>query len=205
MPDATVSGVDDNGGITPEDQLEELAELVDGGLIDALVRQIRAYYGTLGSGDVEDAVADAVERVVRRMKKGPLEGDLRSYMFKATLNSANKAVRRAQRRAESSLDASPEGAAPAVDEEVLRGQVIQLLLAEIRSWENAHIREVTLIYLEAAVAGEPIEGEEVAELASHILGEEINPRSVSQWRARGIRKLTTFYEDFTNTKEGDNR
>jgi DNA-directed RNA polymerase specialized sigma24 family protein len=198
---------DDNDDATPssEAQLVDLESLVSEGLVTALVRQIQSQYGWLGSAEVEDVVAGAIEQVVRRVKKAPLSGDLAAYVFKAALYRAKNTARQVARRAERPLDDLPASTSPPVDEEVLRRRVVELLVAEIRSWENAHIREVTLIDLEAAVAGEPLDDAEVADLVSQVLGEEINPRSVSQWRRRGLQKLTKFAEQLGGTDEPPGR
>lgn len=175
--------------------------LVSEGLVTALVRQIQFQYGWLGSAEVEDVVAGAIEQVVRRVKKAPLSGDLAAYVFKAALYRAKNTAQQVARRAERPIDDLPGGTSPPVDEEVLRRQVVELLVAEIRSWENAHIREVTLVDLEAAVAGEPLDDTEVADLVSQVLCEEINPRSVSQWRRRGLQRLTKFAEQLGGADE----
>jgi DNA-directed RNA polymerase specialized sigma24 family protein len=201
--------VDDDNDAKPssEGQLVDIESLVSEGLVTAMVRQIQSQYRWLGSAEVEDVVAGAIEQVVRRVKKAPLSGDLAAYVFKAALYRAKNTARQVARRAESPLDDLPAGTSPPADEEVLRRQVVELLVAEIRSWENAHIREVTLVDLEAAVAGEPLDDTDVADLVAQILGEEINPRSVSQWRRRGLQKLTKFAEQLGGTDEprGRNR
>lgn len=187
----------DEDASAPE-ALDDLVALVTGGLVDALVRQLRSSYTSLGNAEIEDVVAGSIERVVARIQKGPLHGDLAAYVYKATLNGANKAARQKARRAEVSL--APDLAQPTADvaDDVLRRQVVQLLLAEVRSWENANIRVVTLVYLEAAVAGEPLDSVEVAELASPVLGEELNPASVRKWKARGMQKLRDFLQHITD-------
>lgn len=195
----------DDAMSSSEAQLVDLESLVSEGLVTALVRQIQSQYRWLGSAEVEDVVAGAIEQVVHRVKKAPLSGDLAAYVFKAALYRAKNTARQAARRAEGPLDDLPVGTSPPVDEDVLRRQVIELLVAEIRSWENAHIREVTLVDLEAAVAGEPLEDTEVAELVTQVLGEEINSRSVSQWRRRGLQKLTKFAEQLGGTDEPGGR
>lgn len=193
--------MDDNDDVMPssEAQLVDLEALVSEGLVAALVRQIHSQYRWLGSAEVEDVVAGAIEQVVHRVKKAPLSGDLAAYVFKAALYRAKNTARQVARRAERPLDDLRVDSTPPVDEEVLRRQVVELLIAEIRSWENAHIREVTLVDLEAAVAGEPLDDTDVADLVSQVLGEEINPRSVSQWRRRGLQKLTKFAEQIGGT------
>jgi DNA-directed RNA polymerase specialized sigma24 family protein len=186
------------------DPLGELEQLISAGLFDGLVRQIRSHYPWLGKQNVEDAVAEAVERVVRRLQRGPLHGNLADYVFKAALNSARKTGRTVARRAETSLHAVPEATVSrSLEDDALRAMAVGLLLAEVRSWENTNIREVTLVYLEAAVAGEPMEAGEVADVVSQVLGEEINLRSVSQWKARGFRRLGAFYRRIAGTDEAD--
>jgi DNA-directed RNA polymerase specialized sigma24 family protein len=194
--------VDDVAADDPaaEAWLDELEQLVRDRVFDAMFHQIRARYPDLGTGQVEDAVADAIEGVLRRLQRGPTTGDLRSYLFKSAWNAARKAAGKAARRNETALADDEETPADAwrnattsAEETALRNMAVQLLTAEVRCWENANIREVTLIYLEAAVAMEPIEATEVAERVGPILGEEINLTSVRQWKARGFRRLREYY------------
>ena len=42
---------------------------------------------------------------------------------------------------------------------------------------------------------------QAAQLAGQILGEEINVRSVSQWKARGLRRLRDLLERSTSTQQ----
>lgn len=172
--------------------LAELEELLRQGFFDGLVGQLKARYPNLGSGHVEDAVASAVEALVKRLRRGPLSGDARSYLAKIAYNAASKSAARAVLHPESPFEEQPDEFTPSAEDEALRQASIELIKAEVRSWENVNIREVTMAYIEAAVESEVVETDEVAEIVGNVVGEEINPNSVRTWKARGLRKLTEF-------------
>jgi DNA-directed RNA polymerase specialized sigma24 family protein len=178
--------------------LDQLELLLRQRFFDGLVRQLRVKFSNLGSSDVEDAVAGAVESLVKRLSRRPVSGDLRAYLSKSAFNEARRAARRRTRGLECPLDERDDSELPSTEDDALRTAGIEMIKAEVRSWENANVREVTLVYVEALVEGELLDTEEVAEIVSTVLGEEINPNSVRTWKARGLRKL----QQFVNSTDG---
>lgn len=169
------------------DGLDELEELLEGGFFLGLLEQLRRQFRNLQSEDVEDAVVAAAEKTVRRVQKSPVM-DVRKYLAKVAYNECNKATRR---------PVPVDATAPTeqnVEESVLQDAAVALVKAEVRTWENAHIREVTLAYLEMYLSGEVLDTEEVAEIVTAVLGEQISSVSISQWKARGFRRLREFIE-----------
>jgi DNA-directed RNA polymerase specialized sigma24 family protein len=169
--------------------LPELEQLLIDMFPLGLVRQLQQQYGNLGSAQVEDAVAIAVERLVKRLRRGPVR-DVRKYLSKIAFNELNRiALRATDLPLDGERDDRP---LPSAEEVALRNLAIDIIKEEIRTWENSHIREVTLIYVEATAYGEVLETDEVAEIIRSTLGEEINSLSVRKWRSRGLRKLREF-------------
>ncbi|MGR6967000.1 hypothetical protein ACU610_21300 [Geodermatophilus sp. URMC 61] len=171
--------------------LEDLQRALSDRFFLGLVEQFRKQFDNVGSAEVEDAVAAAVEKLLKRLERGPV-GSVRSYLAKSAFNELRKiTTRRREIPVESHADLPTDGP----DEKVLRQQAIELVKAEIRTWENANIKHVMLVYVDMIVAGDVLETDEVAEIVSQNLGEDINPLSVRTWKARGMRKLREFIED----------
>lgn len=181
--------IDDLSEDDPEEGLEALQQLLEARFFLGLAAQLSKQYRKLRYDDVEDAIATALENVVKRLETGPVR-DIRKYLSRAAYNECNKLARLVPE------DALPDrhGSQRSVEDTALRDVVIDLIKAEVRRWENAHIREVVLVYIEMILANEILEIDEVAAIVSQNLGEEINPLSVSQWKARGMRRLAEFAE-----------
>lgn len=177
-----------------EAQEEGIPEL-ERALIDrfflGLVRQLRSQFDNVGSAQVEDAVAVSVERLLIRLQRGPVR-DVRSYLAKSAFNELRKT---ASRRVEVALEERDDAEIPSAEDVVLRGAAIDLIRAEISTWENDHIKHVMFVYVDMLVANDVLETDEVADIVSVNLGEHISPMSVRTWKARGLRKLRQFIEN----------
>lgn len=171
--------------------VEDLEQLLRDRFLLGLIGQLQERYRNVGSADVEDAVLTAVERLVKRLRRGPVN-DVKGYLAKIAFNELNK---HALRHRELPLEARDEHLMPSAETEAMRIAAIDIIKAEIRTWQNAHIREVTLVCVEAMAAGEPLEHTEIAELVSVVLGEEISAGSVGTWKVRGLRKLREFIDN----------
>jgi hypothetical protein len=156
------------------------------------VRQLQGQFHNVGSAQVEDAVADAVEKLVRRLGQGPVRS-VRDYLAKVAFNNLNKFV--THRVMEVELADGQRDDAPSAESEALRNAAIGIIKAEVRTWENAHIREVMLVYIDVMAYGEPLDTEEVAALVTATLNEVISPLSIRKWKARGLRKLREFIDN----------
>jgi DNA-directed RNA polymerase specialized sigma24 family protein len=170
-----------------------LLRLMQEHFLVGLVRQMRRAYPNAGLGQLEDAVAEAVHKLVLRLRKGTPVRDVPAYLVTIAHNEFKRAAARANGR-ELPLDDRPEGVVDSAEREALRDAALTAINTEIRSWENANMREVMLVYVEAISYGEPIEADEVAELVSGILGEQLSPNSVRVWKMRGFRRLRDFVE-----------
>ena len=156
-----------------------------------LVHQLQGQFSNLGSAEVEDAVADAVEKLLKRLSQGPVRS-VKDYLAKVAFNDLNRLAK--SRVKEIGLGERDDQEAPSAEAGALRNAAIDIIKTEIRTWENAHIREVMLIYVDVMAYGEPLDTYEVADLASVVLGEDITPLSVRTWKARGLRKLHEFID-----------
>jgi DNA-directed RNA polymerase specialized sigma24 family protein len=173
---------------------DALLDLMRGGFVLGLVSQLQAAYTSAGTGQVEDAVAEAVSRLVVRLRKEPPVADVASYLAKVAHNTLKRTVERRAKQ-EAPLDDRPEEAAPAAEDEALRHAAVEVIRAEIRTWTNANIREVMLVYVDSIAYGEPLEAEEVAVIAGQSLDEEISAGSVRVCKARGLKRLQEFVGD----------
>jgi DNA-directed RNA polymerase specialized sigma24 family protein len=173
---------------------EALLELMRGGFLLGLLSQVQAAYPSAGTGQVEDAVAEAVSRLVVRLRKKPPVTDVASYLAKVTHNTLKRTAERRAKR-EAPLRDRPEEAASSAEDEALRHAAVEVIRAEIRTWRNANIREVMLVYVDSIAYGEPLEAEEVAAIAGQSLDEVISVGSVRVWKARGLKRLQEFVGD----------
>lgn len=175
----------------PSEGLPELEQLLVDRFFLGLARQLQSQFSNVGSARVEDAVADAVEQLVKRLDHGPVRS-VRDYLAKVAFNNLNRLVARQVKEVE--LAEGEHNLAPSAESEVLRNAAIGIIQAEVRTWENAHIREIMLVYVDVMAYGEPLDTEEVAALVSVTLNEDISPLSVRTWKARGLRKLREFID-----------
>lgn len=171
---------------------DALLDLMRGGFLLGLVCQLQAAYPSAGTGQVEDAVAEAVSRLVVRLRKDPPITDVASYLAKVAYNTLERSAGRRAKR-EAPLDDRPENhPVPSAEDDALRHAAVEVIRAEIRTWTNANIREVMLVYVDSIAYGEPLEAEEVAAIAGQSLDEEISAGSVRVWKARGLKRLQEF-------------
>jgi len=179
---------DDNG-------LDELERLVLGqSFLIGLVEQLRYSFPDAGLGLAEEAVEEAVRKLVVRMRKPPSVSDVRGYLARVAYNTLQRTAPKLVNH-ERPLEDAPDASTPSAEADALRYAAVQTVKKEIGTWANANMREVMLVYVEAITIGEPIEAEEVAELVSPILGEEISPASVRVWKQRGMKRLRDFVEE----------
>lgn len=174
--------------------VDALLDLMRGGFLLGLVGQLQAAYPPAGTGQVEDAVAEAVSRLVVRLRKEPPVADLASYLAKVAHNTLKRTADRRAKQ-EVRLDDRPAEPVSSAEDEALRHAAVEVIRAEIRTWTNANIREVMLVYVDSIAYGEPLEAEEVADIAGQSLGEEISTGSVRVWKARGLKRLQEFVGD----------
>lgn len=191
LPLLFMTGEDEEGDAAGE---SSLLDLMRGGFLLGLVKQLQAAYPEAGTGQIEDAVAEAVTQLVVRLRKEPPVADVASYLAKVAYNTLKRTARRRARQ-EAPLDDRPEAEAASAEDEALRHAAVEAIRAEIRTWTNANIREVMLVYVDSIAYGEPLEAEEVALIAGQSLGEDISAGSVRVWKARGLKKLQEFVGD----------
>ncbi|MGY1635422.1 RNA polymerase sigma factor [Geodermatophilus sp. SYSU D00742] len=172
--------------------LEALQWVLHERFLLGLVEQLRRQFDNVGSAEVEDAVATAVEKLLERFEAhGPVR-DVRSFLARVAWNELLKLT---TRRRDFPVERHADAVAPGPEDTVLRDMAVELIKAEIRTWENANIKQVMLVYLDMVVAGDVLETDEIAEIVSENLGEQINPLSVRKWKSRGLRRLREFVEE----------
>ncbi|MCZ7421916.1 hypothetical protein O7605_20665 [Verrucosispora sp. WMMA2121] len=176
------------------DGVEDLLDLMREHFLVGLVRQMRQVYPEARTVQLEDAVATAVEKLYVQLRKGAAVADPRSYLAKIAHNEFKRGAQRSIRR-EVLHEQCPEHLDDSAESEALRDAAVSAIKAEVRSWENANIREVMLVYVESIAYGEPVEAEEVAAIVSQTLGEDISASSVRVWKMRGLKKLRDFVEN----------
>lgn len=173
--------------------LSDLEQLMVDKFFLGLATQLQKQFDNVGSGRVEDAVAHAVEKLLKRQTEDPVR-NIKGYLATIAYNDLNKYTNRQKKHPEVGLDEREDAPAASAENEALRSSAFDIIKAEVRSWENANIREVMLVYIDIMAYDEPMDSDEVAELVSNTLGEEIAASSVRTWKARGIRKLREFIE-----------
>lgn len=182
----------DNETDPAEDPVAALEGLIRQRFLEGLVRQLERGYPGAGYAKCEDAVCEAAARLVERLRKPPAVTDVRSYISKVAHNVLKNHAQRVDNH-ESPLEERDDREVSSAEEEALRFAAVEAIKAEIKLWENAHIREVMLVTIEAVAIGEPIEMAEIAEIAGQNLGEELSLQSVAVWKSRGLKKLREFF------------
>lgn len=185
---------EDSDEASEDERADAIFDAVREGFLVGLVRQLRAAYGDATTEQAEDAVAEAAKRLVARMKRPPRVDDIRAYLAKVAHNEIKQILKRAARLGEVALE-DWDDTAESAESEALRDAAVEAIKAEIRTWENANIREVMLIVVDSIAFGEPLDHSEVAAVAGQNLGEEISVSSVSQWKSRGMRRLRETFAD----------
>src|SRR5260370_2532762 len=166
--------------LPPDTAIEQILILMASGEVDRLVGALRKTYPDLRD-EVEDAIHEAISRLMRR-RAVQHPG---AWIYKVASNHLLRAFR--DRRHYSTLEPAPQAPDPA---EIAQGrQTLALIKRIVDGWENAHIRVVTMLYIEPTCLGEPLSLLEAQEHAATILGEEISIRSISTWKARGFERL----------------
>src|SRR5258708_3391276 len=150
------------------------------GEVDRLVGALRKTYP-----DLRDEVEDAIHEAFHGLRRGRAGQPPGAWIYKVAPNPLLRAFR--DRRPSSPLDPAPQAPDPA---EIAQGrQTLALIKRIVDGWENAHIRVVTMLYIEATWLGEPLSLLEAQEHAATILDDEISIRSIGTWKARGFDRL----------------
>jgi hypothetical protein len=175
-----------------ESLASEAEAMLRDGLIEGLARRLRRDFPSLAD-EATAAIGQAVERLVTRPSA---PDNPRGYLAASAYNEMKRLARRAARttsldalRRDSDLAFDPVDPAWTVEETALLDTVYREVRAFVESWETAHVRVVTLLYVEAAYEGEPLSSDDAAVLAAEILGEEVDAAFVRTWKSRGYRRL----------------
>lgn len=170
------------------------------GTVEGLARRLRRDFPTLAA-EADAAIGHGVERLILRPYS---PRDCGAYLAACAYNEL-KRLARLQARHESldALAADPDGDRPGwepadgaatVEEQALRRITYDLLRSHVSTWDTENVRVVTLLYLEAAYEGEPLSSDTAAELASELLGYEVDANFVRTWKSRGFRKLRDYVQ-----------
>jgi hypothetical protein len=157
--------------------------MMGSGELDRLVGALRQTFPDLAH-DVEDAVFGAVGKLLERHRERPVE-HVGAWLYEVAKNSLLRLGARRAKQPGTELVAQPRDPA-----EVVYGrETLRLVIRIIDAWENAHIRVVTRLYIEAAWLGEPLSLIEARDQATSILAEELSITSIGTWKSRGFERL----------------
>jgi DNA-directed RNA polymerase specialized sigma24 family protein len=184
--------------LPPDSSVEEILHLMASGGLDRLMGTLRSHYPDLRD-EVEDAVYEAISRLFRHK---PVQHPS-AWIYKVASNYIVHKFR--DRTPYLNVEPATGGEDPA---EVVQGrQALALIKKIVERWENAHVRVVTMLYIEAAWLGEPLSLLEARENAASILGEDLSIGSIGTWKARGfdrlVEELTKLDYHIKREKEGD--
>jgi hypothetical protein len=170
---------------TADTPAEQVVSLMGTGEFDRLIGALRNAFPDLRD-EAEDAIFEAVAKLLRRSNERRIE-HVSAWIYKVATNHLIRTHHQRARR----TDAEPELDEKQDPAEIAHGrETLALVKRIIVTWENAHIRVVTLLYVEAAWLGEPMSLLEARDLATSILGEELSLGSIGTWKDRGFNRLT---------------
>jgi hypothetical protein len=175
----------------------EAEAMLRDGTLEGLVRRLRRDFPALAS-EADAAVGHGVARLIVRSQA---PDDPRGYLAASAYNEMKRIGRQKARCG--SLEAlavdqddrpgwEPAQGGWTVEEQTLLRATYDLLCAHVAIWDTENVRVVTLLFLEAAFLGEPLPSAAAAELASGLLGYEVDASFVRTWKSRGFRKLRDF-------------
>jgi DNA-directed RNA polymerase specialized sigma24 family protein len=175
-------------------QVDEIADavgdLIAEKVLERMVRSLDASFPNLGTA-ADDAVATAVERLLRRSSKRPV-ANVAGWLYVVARNEMASVARRASQ--ETMYDENVVGARDGFEDGVVSEDVVRRLRAWVTSWDNRNIRAVTLVLIDAAVDGERLTRDELVDLASAAVGEELSSGSVGTWRKRGLERIERKFD-----------
>lgn len=176
----------------------EVELMLANGTIEGIVRHLRRDFPALAP-DADAAVGHGVEKLIVR-EIAP--DDPRRYLASCAYNEMKRLGR--QRARHVSLEAladagddetprwEPEQDGWTVEEQALLSATYDQLRAHVATWDTENVRVVTLLYLEAAFLAEPLPSAEAAELATELLGYDVDDAFVRTWKSRGFKKLRAY-------------
>jgi len=168
------------------------------GTAEGLARLLRSKFPAFAE-EADAAIGQAVAQLITRphAPKNP-----RAYLAAIATNEMKRVARHWARRV--SLDQlaadgdderpgwEPFDSSWTVEEQALLRATYDTLRAHVATWDTRTVSVVTLLYLEAAFNGEPLPSTTAAELASGLLGYEVDDAFVRTWKSRGFKKLRAF-------------
>jgi DNA-directed RNA polymerase specialized sigma24 family protein len=182
--------------------LERAAErMVDERFPEGLLRTLEGRFPAATYADCEDAVSAGFEQLVRRADRA-MENP-RGYVTTVAVNAMKRLLRRAaiQQLADVYPDEDVEDAdsdpldayTSEWDDPVVAKAMLdnahEFMQSLIASWPVASHKATMQLVLAAAMLGEPLSSEELAQRLADVLGEEVQPATARQWRSRAIKRL----------------
>lgn len=165
----------------------EVRELMLSDALPRIARVLADKYPT-ARNDAEDAVYDAVAKYLAKRADQVEIDKPDSYIFITAQNFMLRKVQRQVNR-ESGEDDTPEGVGEYADTDAIDKDTYQYLRGIVRRWESKRLREVTLLFLEAAYEGEVLTQQEASEQVSVLLDEDVPWASIGKTRSRGFHRL----------------
>jgi DNA-directed RNA polymerase specialized sigma24 family protein len=157
---------------------------------EGLIRMLAAKFSTARYEDLEDAVADAF---VKYLAKGEALESPAGYITVVAKNRVRRLLTKAAREILVEADSGDETDdgqwADPVAEKVIGKETFELVRGIVEGWQSTNVRSATLLVIEAVELEEPISSAELAAELESLLGEEVDPDTVRQWRKRGLDRL----------------
>ncbi len=155
---------------------------------EGLIRALRGKFSSAAYADCEDAVSTGFEKLVA---KGPTHNP-EGYVTTTAVNALKRKLRRATFQ---QLELDDDGEPPAdawsdpTFDAVEAEDAVKFARGTVDRWESRNVKTTTLLVIDAAMLGEPLSSNELAEKLEELLGQDVLPDTARQWRKRGLDRL----------------
>jgi hypothetical protein len=155
-------------------------------VLDQVVRFLQGKFRSCTQEEVEDAISTSVERLLKRGAGAGLIEDVMAWITTVASNELRRGLRHP--KPAELTEADPDRGPSPLDAAVL-SDLLSRIDRIVASWENAHLRTITSLYIEAYVNDWPLSLVEAKSAAEAILGEELSIGSIGAWKRRGFVRL----------------
>lgn len=191
------SGIDRAGepGIGPA--VEAVEEVLRDGYFDGMYRRLAASFDNVPSQAIEDALLEAIARCVK-LPEAP--DNVRAWLMRVARNLLIDVARRLKSKPHQPYDPEVDvRGVPSAEEEALADETYRAVVKHVQQWEQAKMRTVVLVVLEAVHDRIDLPSPDLAERVGELLGESVTVHSVEVAKSRGMKKLRSEYLDIFPT------